>query len=91
MEDTLEWYHSQLRDRLYRQHDGKVETFAPNQDGGYYVTKLSMTPRDVKAALITPGRAHGTHDIKKQLDVPIDIWCKVTSQQEIEQEIIARN
>ena len=41
--------------------------------------------------MVTPGRFHGTHEIKKHFDVPIDIWHEVPSQREIEREIIARN
>ena len=65
--------------RLYRLHDGKVETFASNNDGGYYVKTHQRFPRDGKAALIIRGRAHVTHEIKKLLKLPIDIWREVTS------------
>ena len=84
VEDTFEWYYSQTRDLMSRQHDGEVETFATNHDGGYHVTKPSTIPRDTKAALVTSGQAHGTHEIEKLLEVPIDIWREVTNQPQIE-------
>ena len=91
MEDTLEWYFPPSQDRLYRQHDGKTKTFTSKSKGGYYVTRPAKIPRDAKAALVKPGRAHGTHEIKKLLEIPIDIWREVTNQRDIECEIIARN
>ena len=91
VEDSLEWYYLQVRDRLHRRHAGKMETFAANRDNGYSVAKPSTIPEDANAALVKPGQAHGTHEITKLLEVPIDIWREVTNQREIEREIIARN
>ena len=91
VKDTLEWYYSQARYCLYRQHAGEVEAFATKHVGGYDVTKPSTTPQNAKAALVTPGQAYGTYVLKKLLEVPIDIWREVTNQREIERDIIARN
>ena len=84
VEDSLEWYYPQAQDRLYRRHAGEGETFAMNRDGEYSVTKPSTIPRDATAALVTPGRAYGTYAINKLLEIPIDIWRKVTNQRDIE-------
>ena len=80
VEDSLEWYYPQAQDRLYRRHTGEGETFAMNRDGEYSVTKPSTIPRDATAALVTKGQAHGTHEIKKLSEVPIDIWREETNQ-----------
>ena len=64
VEDSLEWYCLQARDRLYHRHAGKMETFAANRDNGYSVAKPSMIPEDANAALFTTGQTHGTHEIK---------------------------
>ena len=38
-----------------------------------------------------PGRAHGTHEIKKLLEAPIDICREVTNPRDIERVTISRN
>ena len=64
IQDTLEWYYSQSRERLYRRHDDEVEAFSLTGHGGFRKTRPSTIPRDVRAALVKPGHKHGTHEIK---------------------------
>ena len=73
LEIPIDIWREVTRHSLHRQHDGGIATFTSNSKGGYSVTRPANIPRDAYAALVKPGRAHGTHGIKKLLEIPIDI------------------
>ena len=85
----IKWYYSDQHRSLYHRGEGKMVQYQRSTDGTYEEYMESPTPKDARAVSVTPDGVG--YKVVQKYDFSADIWSDVTSQEEIESQIMARN
>jgi len=91
MEYVFRWFYSYERDTLYRRVSDKlVESYHRRQGGVFTVHKQASMPADAYGAVIEEVDM-GRYRIVEVRQVPAQLWRDVTSPEEMEEHLRARN